>query len=105
MRQSGWNILTAETADGARQLARRETADAALLDYALPDGNGLELALELRQQYPDVQVVLMTGGSLSSEEEAVCKTWRFPILQKPFLPADVMELIRGSLQKTRTAGA
>jgi CheY-like chemotaxis protein len=105
MRPSGWIILTAETAAAARELAQQQKADAALLDYMLPDGNGLDLALELRRNDPEMHIVLMTGGLLASEEKSVCERWRIPVLQKPFLPDEVMELLRSRAQKSRAAVA
>ena len=53
---------------GLEHLARHG-ADCVLLDYRLPDAEGLESLRHIRQRHPDVPVVLITGAG--SEEVAV----------------------------------
>ena len=97
MAESGWELLTAENAAEARRIVAKRKPNAALLDYMLPDGNGVELAQQLRQQLPNLQVIMMTGSMLAPEEEAICEEYDFPVLRKPFLATDVMNQIRGRL--------
>ncbi len=97
MAEAGWKLLTAESARQARRLAAEHRPNAALLDYLLPDGNGVELGMQLRQVVPRMQVIMMTGSVLPSEEEATCEEYDFPVLRKPFLASDVMNQIRGRL--------
>ena len=103
MKEAGWTLLTAESASAARKLLNSEKPNAALLDYMLPDGNGVELGVQLRQNAPRMQVIVMTGSVLPPEEEAICEEHDFPVLRKPFLASDVMNQIRSRL--TPAAGA
>ena len=103
MAEAGWKLLPAESAGEARKIAANKTLNAALLDYMLPDGNGVELGAQLRQQNPKVQVVIMTGSVLPPEEEAICEEHDFPVLRKPFLATDVMNQIRSRLAAGLTA--
>jgi ATP-dependent Clp protease ATP-binding subunit ClpA len=103
MEQAGWRLLTAESAQQARQAAA-VTPNAALLDYLLPDGSGVELGLELRRKAADLQVIIMTGAQLPPEEEAICQQCEFPVLRKPFLANDVLNLIRARLFRSSAAG-
>src|SRR5215469_8967859 len=97
MAEAGWELHTAESESEGRAIAAKWTLDAALLDYMLPDGNGLELAHLLKQQFPQLQIILMTGAVLSPEDEAVCEELDIPVLRKPFLATDVMNQLRGRL--------
>jgi len=103
MADAGWKLLTAESATEARKLAAAEKPNAALLDYMLPDGNGVELGVEFLQSQPHMLVIMMTGTILPPEEEALCEEHDFPVLRKPFLASDVMNQIRSRL--TNAAGA
>jgi CheY-like chemotaxis protein len=105
MAEAGWKLLTAESASGARKLLNNERPNAALLDYMLPDGNGVELGVQLRQNAPRMQVIVMTGSVLPPEEEAICEEHDFPVLRKPFLASDVMNQIRSRLTPAAGAGA
>jgi ATP-dependent Clp protease ATP-binding subunit ClpA len=97
MADAGWTLLTAESATEAKRLALEHKPNAALLDYMLPDGNGVELGVEFLQAVPQMLVIVMTGTILPPEEEALCEEHNFPVLRKPFLASDVMNQIRGRL--------
>jgi EAL domain-containing protein (putative c-di-GMP-specific phosphodiesterase class I) len=51
-------------AEGMAAVGRRRPS-VVLLDYVLPDGDGLEMAARLRAEAPDVKVVLLTGSGRS----------------------------------------
>jgi ATP-dependent Clp protease ATP-binding subunit ClpA len=100
MADAGWRLLTAESAAAAKRLMAEHKPDAALLDYMLPDGNGVELGVDFAQACPGMLVIVMTGTILPPEEEVLCEENSFPVLRKPFLASDVMAQIR-----TRMANA
>jgi ATP-dependent Clp protease ATP-binding subunit ClpA len=104
MAESGWELMAAESAGEARKMVAKRKPNAALLDYMLPDGNGVELAQQLKQIAPNLQVIMMTGSMLPPEEEAICEEHEFPVLRKPFLAADVMNQIRGRLANRASGG-
>ena len=102
MADAGWTLLTAESATEAKRLVANNKPNAALLDYMLPDGNGVELGVEFLQAVPQMLVIVMTGTILPPEEEALCEEHNFPVLRKPFLASDVMNQIRSRLAPTGT---
>src|SRR6202167_2898270 len=104
MAESGWELMAAESAGEARKLVAKRKPNAALLDYMLPDGNGVELAQQLKQMVPNLQIIMMTGSMLAPEEEAICEEHEFPVLRKPFLAADVMNQIRSRLASRMSGG-
>jgi CheY-like chemotaxis protein len=104
MAESGWELLAAESASEARRIVAKRKPNAALLDYMLPDGNGVELAQQLKQMIPKLQVIMMTGSVLAPEEEAICEEHDFPVLRKPFLATDVMNQIRSRLAGRASTG-
>jgi ATP-dependent Clp protease ATP-binding subunit ClpA len=97
MADAGWRLLTAESASAAKRLMAEHKPDAALLDYMLPDGNGVELGVDFAQTRPGMLVIVMTGTILPPEEEVLCEENSFPVLRKPFLASDVMAQIRTRL--------
>jgi ATP-dependent Clp protease ATP-binding subunit ClpA/ActR/RegA family two-component response regulator len=103
MAQAGWRLLTAESARQAQEILEDQAPNAALLDYLLPDGNGVELGVLLQRRVAKAQVIIMTGAQLSPEEEAVCQEYDFPVLRKPFLANDILNLIRARLFRSSAA--
>jgi CheY-like chemotaxis protein/ATP-dependent protease Clp ATPase subunit len=103
LREEGRVMLTARTAQQARELFASRKPNTVLLDYILGDDDGLQLGLEFQSQAPKTHVIIMTGGCLSNEEMAVCEECDFPVLHKPFLPDDVLNLIRRRQRRARAA--
>jgi len=68
-----------------------------VLDYLLPDANGVDLACHLRSTHPELAVMIATGAELTSEDQATCSSKGFPILRKPFLADELMNVVRSCL--------
>jgi DNA-binding NtrC family response regulator len=71
----------------------------------LGEDDGLKLGLEFQTQAPLTHIILMTGGGFSDELQAVWKERDLPVLYKPFLAHDVVNLVRGRISKATTAAA
>lgn len=54
-------VAAVGTKEEAVEAVPRLAVDVAVVDYNLPDGDGIGLASELRQMAPDVAVLLLTG--------------------------------------------
>lgn len=107
LKAEGWQMLTATNAKHARRLFKDLKPGAVLVDYVLGDDDGLELALEFQTRAPSTQIIMMTGGGFSADELAICREREIPILFKPFLADEVMNLVRGLYERSvaATAGA
>jgi DNA-binding NtrC family response regulator len=101
--QAGWTLLTAESAQQAREMFAQHTPNAVLLDYMLGDADGVAVGLEFQTRAPQTQVIIMTGGVLPPEEETICQQRDIPILRKPFFANDILDLIRARLFRGLTA--
>lgn len=103
LKEAGWEMLMAENARHARRLFYELQPGAVLLDYMLGEDDGLKLGLEFQAHAPATQVVVMTGGGLSDDELTVCRDREIPILFKPFLAIEVLNLIRRPARRPFTA--
>jgi DNA-binding response OmpR family regulator len=97
-------LATATTVQEARGIAANPI-DLAVIDQMLPDGDGLSMAFELLRRWPNIHIVMMTGGTLSDDEIAVCERQEFPVLQKPFLVEDVVRLVKSGVMRSSAAGS
>jgi DNA-binding NtrC family response regulator len=100
LRGDGYEILEAGTGRAALEQFR-EGADLVLLDYRLPDIDGLTILQELKRLDPDILVILLT--SLVSVETAVeaMKRGAFHFATKPFNLDDVAGMVGRALETTR----
>jgi DNA-binding NtrC family response regulator len=68
----GYGVVAAASVAEAAQAADESCPDAALLDYSLPDGNGIDLLRRLRAVDPELPCVMLTAhGSIDLAVAAV----------------------------------
>ncbi len=76
----GYKVTDVGTIAAARNMV--EQAEIVLCDVKLPDGNGVEFTKEIKQQYPDVEVILLTAyGNIPDGVQAI-KNGAFDYLVK-----------------------
>jgi signal transduction histidine kinase len=91
-------VVTASSGAAARAVAADGTVMLALVDYRLPDCAGIDLAMELKQDDPDLPVLLLTGyASTEIAMAAVGKADGF--LVKPVHPEHVVAAVRTGLDR------
>jgi two-component system response regulator RegA len=70
--EMGFEVSAAHSAEEGLRLMEQKPHDIALLDLQLPLLGGMDLFATLRQRWPQVQVVIMTGfGDLAAAQEAI----------------------------------
>ncbi|MBN2071237.1 MAG: sigma-54-dependent Fis family transcriptional regulator [Candidatus Krumholzibacteriota bacterium] len=79
----GYESLTAATGNEALELARRELPDLILLDLKLPDINGIEVLARIKEELPDICVIMLTAfGDIEIAVKAI-KKGAFDFVSKP----------------------
>ena len=101
LRADGHDVLDAATAADAVARATETPIDLVLLDYKLPDEDGLSVLKKLREIDPDVLVIMLTAHR---DIEIVVDTMRagaFDYATKPFDLDDVAVRVSRALETTR----
>ena len=94
-------VLAADGLEGMRQY-HSAPVDLALVDLFMPNREGLETIKELRHQFPDFPIIAMSGHSLAQPLLSVARRLgATEVLQKPFLPEELLEAIKHVLQLKR----
>lgn len=109
LKASGVKPAIAASLEEANKILAKQKPDIALVDVMLPDGNGVHLAVHLRKTCPKLPVIVMSGMVLQAEEAAICQSYNFQTLYKPFLAQDVRNmlqalLLHGSAERAKSAG-
>jgi two-component system response regulator AtoC len=100
LQADGYEIREAGTGEAALEQFK-EGADLVLLDYRLPDTDGLSVLRDLKKLDPDILVVLLT--SFVSVETAVeaMQLGAFHFANKPFNLDEVAAIVGRALETTR----
>ena len=97
----GYDVIEASTCHGTREAFKESCPDAAILDYRLPDGTALDLLPFLRQAYPSVPLILLTGnGSIPLAVQAI-KEGAEQFFTKPIEMAAIAVVLERVLQNQR----
>ena len=97
---AGYSVVEAET--GAEALERaREGVDLALLDFKLPDTDGLDVLRQLRGAHPDVLVIMMTAHSSVENAVEAMKQGACHYVNKPLNLDAMLLVVEKALETTR----
>ncbi len=91
--------------DGAAGLAMlaKESFDLVILDLKMPGMSGMEVLAKIRQEYPQVVVIVITGyATIESAVEAI-KGGAYDFLPKPFTPDALRAIVARALDRRALA--
>jgi DNA-binding NtrC family response regulator len=100
LREAGHEVVEAGTAAEAIDRAERGV-DLALLDYKLPDGDGLNVLRQLHDIDPDVPVIMLTAHKNIETVVDAMKAGAFDYLTKPFDLDDVVLRVNRAAETTQ----
>jgi len=95
----GYEVTTVTNAAEAMDRLQAGRYQLVLADVGMPDEAGFRLVREIRQQHPDVMVIMITGyGTIESAVEAI-KQGAHEYLTKPIIDDDVRLAVERALQQ------
>ncbi len=93
----GWHAQTFTRAQAFLEIIRPDTPGCLILDYRLPDLNGLELLKELNKRSIELPVVFISGKAEVSTAVQAFKAGTMDFLEKPFAVEDLRQTIERAL--------
>lgn len=97
LRQVNCHILESISVSGAIEISSdpAQALDLVISDFQMPEMNGIQLAVRLRQQRPNVEFVFMTGNRDVFED---LTEQGFVCLNKPFPLDKLRDIVRSRLE-------
>jgi two-component system, OmpR family, response regulator len=100
LRYEGWNIATASDGSSAIASARAQRPDVVVLDVMLPDMSGLDVLHKLREENPQLPVLLLTAKDAVEDRIAGLTAGGDDYVTKPFSIEEVVLRLRALLRRT-----
>lgn len=100
----GFNVRTFRNGASLLNAVRSTGVDCFVIDYKMPDMNGIDLAGRLRNRDIAAPVILITGypdENISARAEAAGVRH---VMLKPLLDESLVTRIRGAIEASRPAG-
>jgi len=93
--REGYDVLRASNGEQGLRLYRQEPVDLIITDIIMPEKEGIETIIELRQDFPDVKIIAMSGGGRIGTKDylhlakifGVQRTFTKPVAREQLLDA------------------
>ncbi|MCJ8499275.1 ATP-binding response regulator [Desulfatitalea alkaliphila] len=95
----GYCVRTAADGQAALAVLDREPVAIVLLDLQLPDMHGMAILHRIRERYPHIVVIIITGFSTVQTAAEAMRSGAYDLLPKPFDPAQLRLAINRAREK------
>ncbi|MBT4269172.1 MAG: response regulator [Deltaproteobacteria bacterium] len=100
LKQVGYDVLAASNGNEGLKLYHQDQVDLVITDIFMPEKEGIQTVMELKEINPDVKIIAISGGGSlerleylkSTIDFGVHKTFEKPFVTKEFLAA-IAELL------------
>lgn len=101
LEDEGYQVTSAKSGTDALDVIRQDPPDLVFLDIWMPDLDGLEVLKRVRQQFPNMMVIVMSGhGSIETAVQAT-KLGAYDYLEKPLDSEKITILVRNALHQRK----
>jgi len=98
LREAGFDVVPAETAQEALDRVAVQPPDAAILDLVLPDGDGIEVCRSIRA-WSAMPVILLSAVGDEEEKVRALEAGADDYVVKPFAPRELVARLQAVLRR------
>ena len=88
------NIENVNSIAQANVFLKEETPDVLIMDNKLPDGRGVNHIQEIKQAYPTLKIIMISGKSDASDKAKALKFGADRFLAKPFTKEQIQQTLQ-----------
>lgn len=97
----GYEVLTAADGQEGIVLALEKSPDLVLLDIMLPGPSGYDICRKVKEQKPDLPIIMLTARSKEVDKIAGLDLGADDYVTKPFSTPELLARIRAALRRTQ----
>jgi len=94
-----YQVTTVFSPEEVKRFVMQEFYDVVLTDLRMPAVSGMDLIRMIKHESPKTQIIMMTGYADISTAIQSIKQGAFNYIPKPFLPEEVLSIIRKALEE------
>ena len=103
LESNGYRTVTAENGAAAYELVRKEKIDLAVLDIMMPEMDGYELAVKIREDY-DFPIIFLSAKNQDNDKILGLNLGADDYMTKPFNPLEILARINSNLRRAYQLG-
>jgi PAS domain S-box-containing protein len=101
LRRDDLKLIMAGSGRQAIAHLNRQAVDIVLQDIGLPDIDGYQVMDKIRQRFPEVLIIVMTGEVTVESAVQALRKGAYDYLRKPFEAADLVNTVENALKRLR----
>ncbi|MBI5180894.1 MAG: sigma-54-dependent Fis family transcriptional regulator [Nitrospirae bacterium] len=101
LQDEGYEISTAENGTDALRFVREDAPVVVLLDIWLPDIDGIEVLKKIKEQQPEVIVIMMSGHGTIETAVKATKLGAYDFIEKPLSMEKVSLIVKHAIDRQR----
>ena len=102
LRDAGFEVVTAQTAQEALDAAALRAPNAAIIDLILPDGNGIDLCRSIRE-WSEMPILVLSAVGEETEKIRALDAGADDYVTKPFAPGELIARLNAALRRAGPA--
>jgi two-component system, OmpR family, KDP operon response regulator KdpE len=102
LRDAGFEVVTAQSAEEALDAAALRAPDAAIVDLILPDGNGIEVCRSIRE-WSQLPILVLSAVGEEGEKIRALDAGADDYVTKPFAPGELIARLNAALRRAGPA--
>jgi two-component system response regulator PilR (NtrC family) len=105
LEKEGHRVDTADCGETALTMIRNEQLDIVVSDIRMPGISGIELLETVKQDYPELPVILITAFASPDDAVLAMKNGAFDYISKPFNVDEIKSVINSATSKSKSPPA
>jgi DNA-binding NtrC family response regulator len=98
-RKSGHDVTYATSGRQALKILEGKKFDVVFTDLKMIDVGGMEVLQAVKQKYPDIVVIVITGYATVASAVETMRYGAFDYLPKPFTPSEILAVLNRAMEK------
>ncbi|MCK5706783.1 MAG: response regulator [Candidatus Aureabacteria bacterium] len=95
LKKSGFEIVEADNGESGLKSVKEEKPDLVILDIVMPEKEGIDTILVLKNTLPDLPIIAISGSSINDTYLSSAKKFGAnAVLAKPFEESELIETIK-----------
>lgn len=100
--KEGYEVITANRGKKALEILETKTVDLVVSDIRMPELSGIELLEIIKENYPELPVIMITAFASPDDAVIAMKNGAFDYISKPFNVDEIINVIRSATTKNNT---
>jgi len=100
----GFEVMLVPSADKALKAMQNDDFSVLIVDVKMPKHDGIYLMKKIKEQWPDIPIIVMSGYSTTETIQEAFKVGAASFIAKPFEPDELVKTVRQIIEKEEHHG-